>query len=415
MEESIKLLSEQGTGAAKYGQFAVTSSEKLQAEVQEKLKIAKNIDAENTKQSVVSKSDSKTSKSESNVEKISKSDFIKKYYGKKKFNQELEFKNIIGHFFVSKKNKKTVYIMYMGQKYLFLFKIEKSQFKDFYGAHSDKRHKLVKIHQPHIFAHEIKEGVLSYYKIADKSKSENYNTYGIYKGKSLNKTRLIFKKGKFVHIFDNENSEYLKWESVGSSFDELNKKESYKFVQKIYQGVSKSGEYPVAVNTSLTEIFRSEYDVASFLLSSLKEKGKLKANKQDFGSYSKRDKTLAEQVLNYTTSGKPEGKGDNYWYAVKGDKCTLQPVGSARWLNNKKTPFNVKKINQTAFKIYPETIMASRALFGDMASAFNRVVFKVESEKKVYFVPLQSLVDLDRLYKAWSLLFDECPGKKSKF
>tara|TARA_Y100000589_G_scaffold235385_1_gene222803 strand:+ start:7756 stop:8055 length:300 start_codon:yes stop_codon:yes gene_type:complete len=97
---------------------------------------------------------------------------------------------------------------------------------------------------------------------------------------------------------------------------------------------------------------------------------------------------------------------NNYWYAVKGDKCTLQPAGNARWYDPDsfeivKTPFNVRKINQTAFRIYP--------------SGSRMQVFQVESAKKLYFNPDRYMVDFDRLLKAWRLLFTECPGKKTKF
>ena len=198
--------------------------------------------------------------------------------------------------------------MYMGHRFLFLFTIKKKEFKNFVAASSDRIHKLAVLHQPYVLAHDVKNGVLNYYLTADKSKSRNYSTYGIYKGKPYNKTRLIFRKGKFLHMLNIENGEYIKQEMVGSSFKELNKEESYKFIERIYQGKSLSGDWPLAINTSLTEVFQSEYHLASFTSSGIKEKRKLKAVKQSFNLYSKRDKTLAEQVLNYTTSGDPEGK-----------------------------------------------------------------------------------------------------------
>ena len=69
-------------------------------------------------------------------------------------------------------------------------------------------------------------------------------------------------------------------------------------------------------------------------------------------------------------------------------------------------PFNVRKLNQTAFRIYPEIIGA----YG-----LHSKVFNVETAKKVYFNPGQYLVDYDRLLNAWALLFEQCPGKKTKF
>ena len=339
-------------------------------------------------------------------EKISKDEFLKKYFGNKEFNQELEFKDVVGHFLVIKKGGEPFSIVYVGHQFTFSFTIKKKEFKDFYYAHSDRRDKLAVLHQPFVAAHDVKNGVLNFYSFEDKSKNENYGTYGIYKGKPLNLTRLIFRKGKIVHSFDIENGRYSKREVVGSSFQELNKEKTYQFVQKIYQGTSKSGGWPLADSTSLKDVFSSEYDATSKLLIAVKEKRKLKADKQTFDLYSKREKTLAEQVLNYTTSGNPEGEKSNYWYALKGKKCTLQPVGSADWLGKNKTPFNVRKLNQTAFRIYPETISA----YGLHSNVFN-----VETAKKVYFNPGQYLVDFDRLRNAWVLLFEQCPGKRSKF
>ena len=46
-------------------------------------------------------------------EKISKDEFLKKYFGNKEFNQELEFKDVVGHFLVTKKGGEPFSIVYV--------------------------------------------------------------------------------------------------------------------------------------------------------------------------------------------------------------------------------------------------------------------------------------------------------------
>ncbi len=112
--------------------------------------------------------------------------------------------------------------------------------------------------------------------------------------------------------------------------------------------------------------------------------------KQLWFAYKSRNKTLMEQVYNFSTTGKLEGSLYNYWVEYK--KCVLS--------NGKKTVDN-RKINMTAFRIYLETKR-------------NNKIKTISSDGKFYFSTNEK-ISIDRLQNAWKLAFKKCPGKTSRF
>ena len=112
--------------------------------------------------------------------------------------------------------------------------------------------------------------------------------------------------------------------------------------------------------------------------------------KQLWIAYKSRNKTLMEQVYNFSTTGKLEGSLYNYWVEFK--KCVLS--------NGKKTVDN-RKINMTAFRIYLETKR-------------NNKIKTISSDGKFYFSTNEN-ISIDRLQNAWKLAFKKCPGKTSRF
>ncbi len=112
--------------------------------------------------------------------------------------------------------------------------------------------------------------------------------------------------------------------------------------------------------------------------------------KQLWIAYKSRNKTLMEQVYNFSTTGKLEGSLYNYWVEYK--KCVLS--------NGRKTIDN-RKINMTAFRIYLETKR-------------NNKIKTISSDGKFYFSTNEN-ISIDRLQNAWKLAFKKCPGKTSRF
>jgi len=126
--------------------------------------------------------------------------------------------------------------------------------------------------------------------------------------------------------------------------------------------------------------------------------------------YLKREKSLIEQVLNYSTTGKTGGKierNKNWYFDRKNSLISAEiwvekePCVVNRYKGNTKggkrsKDLDLRKINNTAFRI----------------TAFNGVKddgyldrFKIGTVK----------ADFERLSKAWKLALKRCPGKRSAF
>lgn len=145
--------------------------------------------------------------------------------------------------------------------------------------------------------------------------------------------------------------------------------------------------------------------------------------------YRQRDKTLLEQVANYSSFGKEDGgSGDTACPTecfVQIDHCVVALEVSRRVV------IDFRKFNQTAFRISTYVVQG----YGD-APAFNAGAFAVSNNgwtnynydngltvmtsdslpnaNASAFFSL-SLPNRDRLSKAWGFAFKECPGKKSPF
>ena len=125
-------------------------------------------------------------------------------------------------------------------------------------------------------------------------------------------------------------------------------------------------------------------------------------------SYKDREKTLLEQVLNYSDTGNPDGTETNFWIASEKDKCSLEVIADFT-LNASK--LNLTELNQTALRIEPIFLEGDAALFR-LGKPGWAVRIKADD---VMFITKKNLVDLQRLQKAWTLAFEECPGKTSAF
>ncbi len=128
-----------------------------------------------------------------------------------------------------------------------------------------------------------------------------------------------------------------------------------------------------------------------------KKKSDIKKNKEIYNkrkqvwlNYKSRKKTLMEQVYNFSTTGDLEGLEYNYWVEVKA--CIL---------SNGKERIDNRKINMTAFRVYPEI-------------KNNQKIKMISSDGEFYFSTYSNIA-LERLQKAWNLSFNECPGKTSLF
>jgi len=151
--------------------------------------------------------------------------------------------------------------------------------------------------------------------------------------------------------------------------------------------------------------------------------------------YSRREKTLLEQVANYTSFGK-EGGGtllgcpDECWIQI--EHCV---VSRERFKYSTLKPQTIiidfREFNQTAFKIESYVLQGygERASFniGWFTGAADGSYALIKYDSGITVITTSSLPTsgflssnisfptMDRLSKAWGLAFKECPGKKSRF
>ena len=110
---------------------------------------------------------------------------------------------------------------------------------------------------------------------------------------------------------------------------------------------------------------------------------------KDWSDYQERQKTIMEQVYNFSTTGYPEGLKRLRWNEVQ--PCIL--TDGTRQIDN-------RMLNMTAFRIYRDYIGSAWYMIStDMNVSFST------SEK----------IPIERLQKAWGLAFQNCPGKTSSF
>ena len=130
----------------------------------------------------------------------------------------------------------------------------------------------------------------------------------------------------------------------------------------------------------------------------------------DFTSYEGRQKTLIEQVLNYTSTATITGTLSTYW--VESSQCEAKKISEGL---EEKT-ISVRDFDESDFKFEIQANCKNEnhcshtdatLIWGD-SHRKGKAIFKSSSKKGV--VP-----DLSRLEKAWSLLFSQCPPQKAIF
>ena len=122
-------------------------------------------------------------------------------------------------------------------------------------------------------------------------------------------------------------------------------------------------------------------------------------------AYQKRDKTLLEQVLNYTATGNEDGNQFSRW--ISGDqgkhKCVmtlLHGAGLFDMLRGQLGELDIRQINKDGFRISTQ--------YGNDGKP--RIVAGDEKINVSSFVFLGSPPVMERLQKGWNLVFSECPS-----
>ena len=111
---------------------------------------------------------------------------------------------------------------------------------------------------------------------------------------------------------------------------------------------------------------------------------------QYWSDYQSRQKTLMEEVYNFADTGYPEGLDYSHWVEI--EECIL---------TNGNLTVDNREINMTAFRMYPEFI--------------DSAWYMVSTDMNYIRLVTSASIPMDRLQKAWSLAFEQCPGKQSNF
>lgn len=133
--------------------------------------------------------------------------------------------------------------------------------------------------------------------------------------------------------------------------------------------------------------------------------GRLKNGEEStkrMNTYIDREKTIVEQVLNYTTTGKLEGTDNDYW--IESPSCVLTRETNITFLQPKK--IDIRTFNETGFKTTVSYVENTIGLG-------NKMVEWGDVDQTFY--SFQYEADFFRLQKAWRLAFRECPGSTSAF
>ncbi len=182
---------------------------------------------------------------------------------------------------------------------------------------------------------------------------------------------------------------------------------------EVEEGVWENGEFKeekrIAKEKESEEIARrrqAEIEVASWNL------------------YSSREKHLIEQVLNYSTTGKTEGEETHYWKKRDNSSCIADRTGNYNIIMilhgallgivESKNSINIKDFIQTSFKV--------KIVVRYSDESDDPLITYTFGDDKLFLITmfidhpiLTSPPEVDRLRKAWSLMFKKCPGKKSLF
>jgi len=376
----FKIWSAKGNDAVKYGKFVV----------------AKYNSTNSTTESSAKTSAQKEIDRIDKTEKLSKDAFLKKYFNGKEFNQKKELEKLLGRYYINRSAGKdgTIQkrVIYIGVDYVFGASFHKAQM----GRYNT--------HISFVVPYEVLDNTFVAYE-----QDKDCRGGKIKKAAELVRT-INFKKDNTLYSHEADTNLARQYKIIATSHKDFQKLKKYQWHTDMHKWRTESGDRQLCSDLTLHNMVSWLYINTHKKVSGMKENKLLKINKAGFSTYSKRGKSLGEEVLNYTTSGELGGKKDNYWFALKNDKCSFQPVGLAYWdviWTRKKTPLNIRKINQTGFKVEPKTIQR-------LNNGRVRTQFHLTSGNKTYFHASGSL-DILRLDKAWKFLFQECPGKKSRF
>lgn len=128
--------------------------------------------------------------------------------------------------------------------------------------------------------------------------------------------------------------------------------------------------------------------------------------RQNFSSqlalYQRREKTLLEQILNYSTTSFENGSTELFWISgYRGDhRCVLTPIESNPALETY-NKIDIRNFNERGFRVNRELLLGAFWIFriGDEATSLTTAAPVVPQ----------------RLQDAWRLAFRECPGRRSAF
>jgi TPR repeat protein len=119
-------------------------------------------------------------------------------------------------------------------------------------------------------------------------------------------------------------------------------------------------------------------------------------------AYRSREKTLLEQVLNYTTTGTEEGASLPFWVSGHaGDhRCIMTQVNSTN--GSVIAKIDIRNFNQVGFRIR-----------GPNIDQWGGRGYTLGDERQT--IPGHGNAVMERLQNAWGLAFQECPGRRSAF
>jgi hypothetical protein len=127
------------------------------------------------------------------------------------------------------------------------------------------------------------------------------------------------------------------------------------------------------------------------------------SRRNEWDIYSRRPKTIIEQIMNYTCSGVEEGRENNYWTSGSSGQNQCIVSTSQDSLMSGSRQFDIRSFNERSFRLSIEPMRdSSHVVFGDERNRLTCIV--------IGDPPL-----LDRLQRAWRLAFRECPGVRSAF
>jgi hypothetical protein len=124
----------------------------------------------------------------------------------------------------------------------------------------------------------------------------------------------------------------------------------------------------------------------------------------DWQTYSSRTRSLLEQILNFTTTGREEGVASMYWISgIRGEsKCILRSITADRISD----AFDLTQINSSAFRIQ---FLPEREL-GFGAAGITVIAGDERRNVRKFYLP-NSLPNSERLHRAWALALRECPSQ----